>query len=92
MLTALCSLTGQMVSFLSLRRTVPYVLRLQLIAGCMFGVPIGTTILLATNRHVIGVTIGILLVLTTAWMLVKPRVLVRAAHPVIEQGCSTPNT
>ena len=92
MLTALCSLTGQMVSFLSLRRTVPYVLRLRLIAGCMFGVPIGTTILLATNRHVIGVTIGILLVLTTAWMLVKPRVLVRAAHPVIEQGCSTPNT
>ena len=84
MLTALCSLTGQMVSFLSLRRTVPYVLRLQFIAGCMFGVPIGTTILLATSRHVIGVTIGILLVLTTAWMLVKPRVLVRAAHPVIE--------
>ena len=86
MLTALCSLTGQMVSFLSLRRTVPYVLRLRLIAGCMFGVPIGTTILLATNRHVIGVTIGILLVLTTAWMLVKPRVLVRAAHPSDRAG------
>ena len=84
MLTALCSLTGQIVSFLSLRRTVPYVLRLQLISGCIFGVPIGTTILLVTSRHVIGITIGVLLVLTTAWMLVKPRVIVSAAHPVIE--------
>jgi uncharacterized membrane protein YfcA len=84
MLTALCSLTGQVLSFLSLRRTVPYVLRLQLIAGCTLGVPLGTTVLLVTTRHVIGIAIGVLLVLTTAWMLVKPRVIVRAAHPVIE--------
>jgi uncharacterized protein len=84
MLTALCSLTGQTVSFLSLRRTVPYVLRVQLVAGCIVGVPIGTSVLLVTSRHVVGITIGVLIVLSTAWWLLKPRVLVRAAHPLIE--------
>jgi uncharacterized membrane protein YfcA len=78
-LTALCSLTGQIISMLSLRREIAYTVRWPLVLGGLAGVPAGLALLSLIDKHMFGAIAGTVIVGASAWWLCKPGL--RLANP-----------
>jgi uncharacterized membrane protein YfcA len=83
-LTAACSLTGQIVSVLSLRRRIAYTLRWRLVLSGLAGVPVGIWLLSVVSVHVFGLIAGGIIALVSLWWLIRPDIEARAVHPALE--------
>jgi hypothetical protein len=83
-LTAACSLTGQIVSMLLLRRRVAYALRWQLVISGLFGVPLGVSLLSIVSVHEFGMIAGSFIALASLWWLFRPSIHAGDGHPAVE--------
>lgn len=83
-LTASCSLTGQIVSMLSLRRRVAYAIRWPLVLSGLAGVPVGLWLLSIVSAHIFGMIAGSIIALASLWWLFRPRIEARDGHPALE--------
>jgi len=70
-LTAMCSLTGQLLSVALLRRTIAYEFRAPLIAAGLLGAPLGGALLCSSNPHFVRVALGCLIVISGLWLLLR---------------------
>ena len=66
-LLAICSLTGQFVSIALLRRSVAFRVSLRLIGGGVFGVPLGSTLLITADPHIVRICFGVLIMAAGLW-------------------------
>jgi uncharacterized membrane protein YfcA len=83
-LTALCSLTGQVISMVSLRRNVAYTVRWPLILAGLAGVPAGLALLSRIDRHMFGVIAGAVIAGASIWWLYKPNLRLATRNPAVE--------
>lgn len=83
-LTALCSVSGQVVSIVSLRNHVAYAVRWPLVLPAIAGVPIGLALLEVIDKHVFGLIAGTIIAGSSIWWLCKPDLRLPATHPLIE--------
>ena len=83
-LTAACSLTGQIVSVLSLRRRIAYTLRWRLVVSGLAGVPVGIWLLSIVSVHAFGLIAGGVIAAASLWWLIRPCIAARAGHPALE--------
>ncbi len=74
-LTAMCSLTGQLLSIALLRRSIAYEFRMPLITAGLLGVPVGSALLSTCNSHLVRIVLGALIVISGLWrsLQVEPR-------------------
>jgi uncharacterized protein len=63
-LTAMCSLTGQLLSIALLWRVIAYEFRVPLIAAGLLGAPLGSALLCSFNPHCVRVVLGALIVVS----------------------------
>ncbi len=83
-LTAACSLSGQIVSVLSLRRRIAYTVRWPLVLSALVGVPIGIWLLSIVSVHAFGLIAGGAIAATSLWWLIRPCIEARPRHPAFE--------
>ncbi|MGA3398342.1 MAG: sulfite exporter TauE/SafE family protein [Acetobacteraceae bacterium] len=83
-LTALCSLTGQVISMISLRRDIAYTVRWPLVLAGITAVPVGLALLSVIDKHVFGAIAGAVVAGASAWWLCKPGVRLTTQHPAVE--------
>lgn len=83
-LTASCSLTGQIVSLLLLRRHIAYSLRWPLVVSGLAGLPIGIWLLSIVSVHAFGLIAGGGVALVSLWWLFRPRIEACDRQPSLE--------
>ncbi len=83
-LTAGCSLAGQLVSVLSLRRRIDYTLRWPLVLSGLAGVPIGIWLLSIVSVHEFGLIAGGVITTVSLWWLFRPCLGPRDGGPAFE--------
>jgi uncharacterized protein len=83
LITAVCSLIGQITSLILLRPAVAYEIRCRLIFACLAGIPIGTAMLLRADVSHIRFGFGCLLLVSGGWCLVRGR---KSVTPALERS------
>ena len=83
-LTALCSLTGQVISMMSLRREIAYTLCWPLILAGIAGVPLGLALLSLIDKHLFGAIAGGVIAGASAWWLFRPGLRIATQRPAVE--------
>lgn len=78
-ITALCSLTGQIFSATLLSRHIAYEFRVPMIAAGLLGVLLGSALLCKCDVSLMRTGLGILIVVSTAWALFRPRLTTATA-------------
>jgi uncharacterized membrane protein YfcA len=73
-LTAMCSLTGQLLSIALLWRAIAYQFRVPLIAAGLLGAPLGSALLCSFNPHCVRVVLGALIVVSGLWRALRVQV------------------
>ncbi len=73
LLTSICSLIGQLCSIVLLRKTVSFAFNRELIFPGLLGIPLGTELLGLTNSNLLRVAFGIMLLISSACLLIRPR-------------------
>lgn len=71
-LTALCSITGQVLSIALLRRAIAFELRAPLLAAGLVGVPLGCALLTRLAPSMVHYSLGALILLGGVWGLFRP--------------------
>jgi uncharacterized protein len=71
-LTALCSITSQLLSIALLRRAIVFEFRAPLIGAGLLGVPLGSALLTRLAPSMVHLSLGVLIVLGGVWGLFQP--------------------
>lgn len=71
LLTATCSILGQIFSIALLRRAIKFEIQWQMIIPGLLGVPLGTRLLILANTHVLQLGLGILLAISSLCLLIR---------------------
>ena len=79
LLTAICSLAGQIFSIVLLRRTINFEIRWQLIVPGLLGVPLGTQFLIWADSNMLRLGFGIMLAMSSLCLLIhRPIITLRS--------------
>jgi uncharacterized protein len=85
MLTGVCSLLGQVFSVVLLKREISYQVRWWMIIPGLFGVPLGTELLLRADAGVLHIGFGALLMIFSLCFLTRrPLICVRGGHRICD--------
>ena len=78
-----CSITTQLVSIIGLWRLMQWRRCATLLIGGLVGIPLGAALLQTLDARIFAVVFGGFLVCYSAWLLLKPSLVVRSDHPVV---------
>ncbi len=82
-----CSITTQLFSIAKLRRMIEWRRCAPFVLGGLVGIPLGAALLRDTDPHRFGVWFGAFLVAYGAFMLLKPRLVVRRGNYLVDAAC-----
>ncbi len=80
LITGMCSIIGQLLSLVLLRRSIVYEIRWRLVLTGLVAVPFGTMILVWSDVRLVRVGLAGLLMLSAAWQLCRRGLAGRSDH------------